>query len=220
MPSSCSFAGCSRPVHSTGLCVGHHYQRRRGQPLRELGSRKTKNGDGVRPLVPNPDLSGTMLVLLSKGLMAIVDEADAAAVGRHNWLAHLDHHSKTAYARTNISRPDGSRTAVTLHQFLWSLWGLPKASRLDHENRNGLDCRRTNLRPATPSQNGSNRAKPKNNRSGFKGVSWHSQRRKWCATIGAARKHYHLGLFEDPAEAARAYAEAAARLYGQFACVD
>src|SRR5690606_21927296 len=42
----------------------------------------------------------------------------------------------------------------------------------------------------------------KNNRLGLRGVSWHEASGKWAATVGHNGKHYHLGLFTDPADAA------------------
>lgn len=41
-------------------------------------------------------------------------------------------------------------------------------------------------------------------KSGFRGVSWNGQRNKWAAKITIGSKRRHVGLFDDPADAARA----------------
>ena len=50
--------------------------------------------------------------------------------------------------------------------------------------------------------------------SGFRGVYWNSQMRKWQANIMTNKKSRHLGFFVDPSVAARAYDEAARALFG------
>src|SRR5262249_1798675 len=89
---------------------------------------------------------------------------------------------------------------------------------LDHKNTIKCDNRFENLRPASRSLNGANRRKPRNNTSGFKGVStWPSGR--WFARIRYSGKLHHLGTFDDPAVAHVVYVEAAKRLFGEFARV-
>ena len=76
--------------------------------------------------------------------------------------------------------------------------------------------KRRNLRPATTRQN---RTQQINNKSGIKGVSWRKDRSKWRATIKINGKQTHLGYFNDPLIAARAYNRAAKRYHGKFARV-
>jgi hypothetical protein len=93
----------------------------------------------------------------------------------------------------------------------------PDGIEVDHENRNGLDCRRTNLRLATHRQNIMNTGLRPANTSGYKGVSWDKENQKWRASIRAYGRSYNLGRFSTKEEAARAYNEAASRLHGSFA---
>jgi hypothetical protein len=88
---------------------------------------------------------------------------------------------------------------------------------LDHKDGNIEDDRPTNLRLATPAQNGANRGAQKNNTSGFKGVSFDKQTGRWRAKIKANGRHISIGRFDTPEAAATAYAEAAQRLHGKFA---
>ena len=91
---------------------------------------------------------------------------------------------------------------------------------LDHINGNPADNRITNLREATAAQNLANSRKPITNRSGYKGVSWHSGAKKWQAHIRHNGRRIYLGLFTDPAVAHAAYCQAAQKLKGNFARFD
>lgn len=149
-------------------------------------------------------------VPLTQGLVAIVDDDDAATVlVAGKWHAHGYH--RTHYARRNVRRPDGSRTTLLLHTFLtgWSY--------VDHRNGDGLDNRRSNLRPATNAQNARNGPLRMHNTSGYRGVFWNKRDRVWHAKIGADYRLRHLGTFPDPISAAHAYDAAARELHGEFA---
>lgn len=91
---------------------------------------------------------------------------------------------------------------------------------VDHINGNGLDNRRCNLRIATPSQNRMNRGKQRNNTSGYKGVYWNKDCKKWLASITIVNKQKHLGLFTEIKDAARAYNKAAIDYFGEYAIIN
>lgn len=58
-----------------------------------------------------------------------------------------------------------------------------------------------------------------NNRSGFRGVSWHKYGHgggKWIAVIYFQGKRYRLGFYDTPQAASRAYQAAKARIHGDF----
>ena len=76
--------------------------------------------------------------------------------------------------------------------------------------------RLTNLRLATISRNGCNRAKNSNDTTGFKSVSYVKREGKFLAIIGLQRKKHSLGSFDTAEEAGRAYAAAAETLHGEF----
>lgn len=44
-----------------------------------------------------------------------------------------------------------------------------------------------------------------NNKSGYKGVSWHKSSNKWISQISVNNKKIYLGIFNTPEEAAKAY---------------
>jgi hypothetical protein len=88
---------------------------------------------------------------------------------------------------------------------------------LDHKDCDPSNNRFDNLRPATFSQNQRNQPTPRNNTSGFKGVTFHKQRGRWRAQIKHKGKVKHLGLFDTPQEAHQAYCKAATEIDPQFA---
>jgi len=92
----------------------------------------------------------------------------------------------------------------------------PKDS-IDHINEIKHDNRFFNLREATRSQNMMNRGALKNNTSGLKGVSLKKSSGKWRARVGIRGKSKHLGYFNNPEDAYKAYCEAAKKLHGEFA---
>ena len=95
-----------------------------------------------------------------------------------------------------------------------------KGSDIDHIDGNGLNNQENNLRYSTHSQNMSNRGLDKNNKSGFKGVSWYQPSQKWQVKIAVQGKQKHLGYYSDIEEAARAYDAAAKELHGEFAWLN
>lgn len=84
---------------------------------------------------------------------------------------------------------------------------------------NRLNTRIENLREATPSQISCHKKKLSNNTSAFKGVSFHKQVGKYKAAIVKKKKSHHLGYFDTPQEAHKAYCKAAKKLHGEFARV-
>ena len=59
----------------------------------------------------------------------------------------------------------------------------------------------------------------KNNKSGYRGVSWHPYPHgggRWIAVIYFKRKRYRLGFFDTPQEASKAYLQAKDHIHGDF----
>lgn len=104
---------------------------------------------------------------------------------------------------------------VRLHRFILN----DVEGRIDHINGDCTDNRRENLRPVTNQQNAWNSKKSKNNTTGYKGVSIDKRntKRKYFAQIAIAGKNIHLGCFDNPKEAAKAYDKAASFYFGEYA---
>lgn len=115
-----------------------------------------------------------------------------------------------------LIRVDGGRYKA--HQLAWlCVTGEWPVSRIDHKDTDRSNNAWTNLRLATNSQNKANMGKRADNKSGFKGVSWYPQTKRWVAQIRCEGKSKTLGYFHDPEHAHAAYCEAAKRLFGEFA---
>ena len=100
--------------------------------------------------------------------------------------------------------------------WLYVMGEFPKND-IDHVDTNGCNNKISNLRLATKSQNGANSKLPKNNTSGYKGVTWAKRNKKWMAQIMVDRKHVCLGFFHDPKLAYEAYKKASREYFGEFA---
>jgi len=146
---------------------------------------------------------------LTQGKVAIVDESDFEHLSKFKWFAVECHINKFYAARKE------NKKNLYMHREILGLEG--KQVHCDHINGDSLDNRRTNIRACTPSENGRNRTLPSNNTSGFKGVSHYKNFGKWGARIKIYGKPKHLGIFDDPEKAAKAYDAAAVLIHGEFA---
>ena len=150
---------------------------------------------------------------LTQGYVALIDDEDFERVSQHKWFASV--RKQTVYAHRSIPSGKGKQGVQTLHRFVL---GLPAGHNpeVDHEDRNGLNCQRYNLRVATGQQNSYNRF-PKGK---YKGVSLDKRTEKWRARIHVGRKEMHLGYFPSQELAAAAYDTAALKYYKEFALTN
>lgn len=88
-----------------------------------------------------------------------------------------------------------------LHRFIMD---TPKGLVVDHEDHNGLNNLRSNLKNVTRSKNGLHRktAAKHNKSSGIQGVSYNKVKRKYQAYISIERRKKSLGYYDNPQEAA------------------
>ena len=140
---------------------------------------------------------------LTRGLVALVDDAD------FDWLSAYKWHAKNV-GKGRFYAAFGSRMLL-MHRMI-----LPGVPEVDHYNRNTLDNQRHNLRPATHTQNLHNSGRHRDGSSGFKGVSWSKIRHRWRAQIQSD----YLGLFSTEEAGARAYDAEAVERFGEFAYVN
>lgn len=98
-----------------------------------------------------------------------------------------------------------------IHRLIWFWHNGELPQFLDHINRNRLDNRIENLRPATVQQNAYNSIKK--NKNGYRGVTFHKPSGLYMAF---AAKTY-LGYFKKPEDAAKAYDAHIRLVAGDFA---
>jgi DNA polymerase-1 len=154
---------------------------------------------------------------LTQGRYAIVDPDDYRHLSKHKWYASGRNGSFYA-VRTGFTNK-GQRYLISMHR---QILKVPDDTFVDHANRNGLDNRKANLRPATRAENGRNRAKC-NNRSyssKYKGVSQYPGKKLWKAHIQVNRKLLSLGSFCDEVQAAKSYDRAARKYHRDFAVLN
>lgn len=107
------------------------------------------------------------------------------------------------------------------HKIVWMIenGSLPN-SFIDHIDGNPLNNVITNLRLATHSQNMFNLKTPITNTSGYKGVHFHKGARKWRSVAWQNNKPVHIGMFDDPIDAAKAYNNWCIQHRGTFARIN
>ena len=111
---------------------------------------------------------------------------------------------------------DGSKFTLKLHQLIMGTSGRKRVP--DHEDRDGSNNRKNNLRIATCRQNAINRSLSPLNTSGITGVEWRKSENKWCAKISKEKgKQRIIGRFNTKEEAIKARLEAEKEYYGEFA---
>lgn len=139
---------------------------------------------------------------------AMVDDSDFAWLSAYSW--HVWKHKHTYYARTFTNG-----RSLFMHRVILGL-DDPKIL-TDHEDHNGLNNQRNNIRIATSSQNNANRRSFNRGSSKYKGVCWREKRKKWRAYICVENKRTDIGCYETEKEAALAYNKRALELHGEFA---
>lgn len=148
-------------------------------------------------------------IALTQGYFATVDADDYEELNRYKWHVKVKSNGRYAY------RTQG-RKEIAMHR---QILNAPPGMYCDHINHNDLDNRRANLRLCTKKQNAYNR-KPLERTSKYKGVSWDRHRRRWRADIEHNGRLIHIGYFDYEADAAIAYDDYAAELFGEFAYLN
>ncbi len=136
----------------------------------------------------------------------IIDSEDVGKVEGHKWCLSY------GYVMTNLKG-----TTVKIQNFITGI--NPNIEKLiDHRDGNPLNNRKSNYRLCTSAENIKNAKIRADNTSGYKGVCWKKDNKKWMARIMFNKKRVHLGVFNDKTDAAKAYNSAAIKHFGEFAC--
>lgn len=105
--------------------------------------------------------------------------------------------------------------AILMHRLIM---GLKKGDQqeVDHIYHKTNDNRKTQLRIVCYSENKMNKGLQSNNTSGYKGISYNKQYRKWEAEIGVYNHKIKLGYFENKDEAIKARKQAEEKYFGEY----
>lgn len=165
---------------------------------------------------------------LPNGEFAIVDNDDYQRISRLPVTWYYQKVSSKSGNRVVRGWHRRKKKTVSMHRIIMN---APSKFCVVNKNGDGLDNRKNNLVVVkgsasrhyehTEEWNKKTSASmylagvPKDNTSGYKGVSWFKKSRKFMAYIRDKNNtKIHLGLFEDPIEAARVRDRAAKEKYG------
>jgi len=150
-----------------------------------------------------------ILSLANSEHKAIIDTNKMEKVIAKNW---------TLNSHGYVVTYNFKRDCIYLARLL--LENIPDGLVVDHINRNKLDNRICNLRTVTVSINALNQDKRKNTTSRFKGVYFHSVKRKWIARVKINYNHVYGGIFKSEIEAAKKANELYKQYAGEFAVLN
>ncbi len=130
----------------------------------------------------------TQQIHLGNGTSTLVDDADYDHLKRYDWFL-----SGTGYV-VGAVLTEGRFRLEYMHRYITQ---ARDGQLVDHISGDPLDNRRTNLRFATPLQNGQNKRLSSLSSTRLKGVGWHSRRHKYHTRIQRQGIRCHLGFFDD-----------------------
>jgi hypothetical protein len=159
-------------------------------------------------------------VEITRGYTVTLDYDDIEWVSSFRWYSLI---LKKGKSRIYAYRPTGDRNNrrfELMHRAIMMRHGWSGEGQVDHVDGNGLNNCKSNLRSCNSVENGRNRGPQTNNKSGYKGVSKHTQYERWVAQIKINGKQTYLGVFIDSRDAALVYDEAARQHFGEFAVLN
>lgn len=142
-------------------------------------------------------------IQLTQNKVALVDDDQYEFLMQWKWCA--DKSGKIFYAQRRLSTINGKCCKIRMHHEI--IGKPPKGFEVDHENGNGLDNQRHNLRFVTHRENCQNRKNQKSS-SQYQGVYWRINEKKWSAQIQINGIVKHLGYFHDELDAFNTYKQA------------
>ncbi len=138
----------------------------------------------------------------------LVDEEDLERVLKLKW------HINTVGYVVSDQRKHKRGKYIRLHRFILQ---PNKNELIDHKNRNPLDNRKCNLRIADKSTNAMNREAQSNSSTGYKGITWDKQKKRWRTYASKKGKQYHLGFYKTIDEAIEGYNSRIEDIHGEWA---
>ena len=154
-------------------------------------------------------------IKLTQGYETKVDSEDYEWLSKNKWR-----YQKSGGYAVRTKRIGSKCKTLCMHRVILEYHGTNMAKlKTDHENRDGLDNQKANLRVATHAQNMRNRKRQKNNTSGYIGVCLAPNGKRQAAIKVNGVTNY-LGQHNDIEEAAKAYDCAALKYHREFARIN
>jgi len=154
-------------------------------------------------------------IKLTRGQYAIVDPEDFERLHQFEW-----HCTSYGYACRKV--PKKFRKSNERHAYMHKeLCPVPEGMVVDHVNRNKLDNRKANLRPATKQQNAWNGTfRRRTGKPRYGGIKWDKALKKWRVRLDINGRAESFGCYADEVEAAQAYDHLARKYRGEFAVLN
>lgn len=150
------------------------------------------------------------LIPLTQGYFTKVDDEDYEELSKYKWCAHVEKGRPEIYAKRKVW-VNKKAVDIRMHR---QILNAPKGVTVDHEDHDGLNNQRYNIRLASTAQNQWNK-KP------YKGIKhagvYKAGKTKWGAKISHKNKILYLGSFDTEQEAIVVRHKKAIELRGEFA---
>lgn len=114
--------------------------------------------------------------------------------------SEVGHLSSSGYRVTSVNYQ-----VMLVHRIVFLMFKGYLPSVIDHIDRDKENNRIGNLREADHKTNSWNRPLQSNNKSGYRGVSWSKNAKKWRSSIKVNGKRIHLGMHTDAKTASEVY---------------
>jgi hypothetical protein len=178
------------------------------KPKTHCGCQSSKNRSEAQRKQNLYEFDGDVVIgtTYNTGDKFLFDADDFDSVKDYCWFVHED---ATGY-KSLVAKIPGTDKHIKMTKLLGYQYH-------DHINRNALDNRKSNLRPATDSENMRNRSLFSNNTSGVTGVWQRSDNQRWHAEVKINKRAIFLGDFVNKEDAIKARLQAEADYYGEFA---
>ena len=141
--------------------------------------------------------------IIEDGSQFIFDKEDYDLISQFCWHKHHQ------YFEAKDIRSVPNKT-IYIHKLLMNCEYAGRSVKVDHQDGDPSNNRKSNLRIATTSENNANRKS--NGKSGVCGVVWHKRDQIWEVSI----KDIYIGRTPDYGEAVRMRAKAEDEYYGEF----
>ncbi len=81
--------------------------------------------------------------------------------------------------------------------WIWHYGEITHDDEIDHIDRDKRNNKIENLRKVKRNENGQNIPISSRNKSGYRGVSWNSEMKKWCVQVHHKQQRYYIGYFDN-----------------------
>ncbi len=202
----------------TGICSPKHsFSFLKDKALKECGQILTDSCH-KHVLCGSPNFDMELIINSPKhGRFAVLyDEQDHLLIKEYNWsLTKTKNGVFYAHTNTGVKAAKGNGP-ILMHRLIL---GFPLGC-IDHKNHNGLDNTRENIRVCDQSKNIQNARTRKTSRSGYKGVCFEGQTKKWRLQIKTPSGKVIRERHTCKDAAAIAYNKYAIEYFGEFAFLN